>query len=402
MTPMDRACILKPDMRVLRTISHPLLVKIGFFCLVFGAGFFLFYHQASSKYNYISDLPGHLSYWQTLATDPLSVPHPLFHILVGLTSLVSGISLHISAAFVLACLTTSLALIIFFILKDACHGCGYTDVELLFVTFLMMTVSSAFIPGVVSNMYLGQGSPNVWHSATLLTVKPIAFLAVFLLFNRPDEHRGVAHYSATCALIILSILAKPSFIFVFLPSIWLFSALKGLLRLKPFLIFLLILSLTSLLVVGLQYYSVYHEGSVYAEQKATVVFDFLGVWSRYTRSVPVSIVLGIAFPLAVALANPRRVYENDALLLCWLMTLCGIVMGTTLAETGARYHHGNFIWSYRLAQQFVFVYSMAEFLKWDRQSTGRSWYAIIIAALSLHIISGMIYTVRIWSGDFYY
>jgi hypothetical protein len=187
-----------------------------------------------------------------------------------------------------------------------------------------------------------------------------------------------------------------------LPALWVLSALKGRLIDRPFLIFLLALSAGSLLAVGLQYYSVYYGGSVYAEQRATVVTDLLGVWSRYTKSVPVSIILGIAFPLSVVLASPRRVYENDSLLLCWLMTLCGVVMGATLAETGPRYHHANFMWSYRLAQQLVFVYSMAEFLKWDRRGVGSLRYAVVISALSLHIVSGMIYTVRIWRGDFYY
>jgi hypothetical protein len=314
---------------------------------------------------------------------------------------ISGVGFQYSSAFVLACLTTSLAFIIFLILKDSCRD-GYTDAELLFVTFLMMTVSSVFIPGMVANMYLGQGSPNIWHSATLLTVKPLAFLAVFILFNRPDDHKGVAHYAGIWVLIILSIFAKPSFIFMLLPALWVLSALKGRLIDRPFLIFLLALSAGSLLAVGLQYYSVYYGGSVYAEQRATVVTDLLGVWSRYTKSVPVSIILGIAFPLSVVLASPRRVYENDSLLLCWLMTLCGVVMGATLAETGPRYHHANFMWSYRLAQQLVFVYSMAEFLKWDRRGVGSLRYAVVISALSLHIVSGMIYTVRIWRGDFYY
>jgi len=122
----------------------------------------------------------------------------------------------------------------------------------------------------------------------------------------------------------------------------------------------------------------------------------------YTRNIPISIVFGLAFPLCVALANPKRIYENNSLMFCWLMTIFGIIIAATLAESGSRYHHGNFRWSYLIAQQLVFVFSMAEFLRWQKKAIGSFRYNVTAAALSLHVISGMIYTARIWSGGLYY
>ncbi len=86
-------------------------------------------------------------------------------------------------------------------------------------------------------------------------------------------------------------------------------------------------------------------------------------------------------------------------MICWLMAGFGIVMGATLAEQGPRYHHTNFMWSYRLAQQLLFVFSMAEFLRWSRESAGRVWYALITGALALHVFTGIVYAGRIWAGE---
>jgi len=84
------------------------------------------------------------------------------------------------------------------------------------------------------------------------------------------------------------------------------------------------------------------------------------------------------------------------------MTGFGILIAATIAESGKRYHHGNFTWSYVLAQQLIFVFSMIEFMKWHKKAVGSFWYNLTAAVLSLHIVSGMIYTVRIWSGGFYF
>jgi hypothetical protein len=382
--------------------ANEVLIRLVFFGFVFVSSFYLFYHQAFHETLYISDLPGHLEYCRDLAAHPLSVPHPLFHITVLFTSFVSGLGIKFSAAVALAGVTTSLAFVIFWILKSSLREQAYTDAELLFVTLLMMTVCSVFVPGLVGNFVLGQGSPNVWNSATLLAVKPLAFLAVFLLVNGDYGTDSGTHYVTGVIVAFLSILAKPSFIFVFLPALWVFAAIRRKLADKRFLFLLIVLSAISAVIVTLQFISVYHAASVYNEGPAGVKVDFLGVWSMYTRNVPLSIVFGLAFPLCVALANPKRIYENESLMLCWLMTVFGIIIAATLAESGRRYHHGNFRWSYLISQQLIFVFSMVEFLKWQEKTIGAFRYYVTAAALSLHIISGMIYTVRIWSGGFYY
>ena len=382
--------------------ANAVLIRLVFFGFVFFSSFYLFYHQAFHETLYISDLPGHLAYCRDLATHPLSVPHPLFHLTVLFTSSLSGLGIKYSAAVALAGVTTSLAIIIFRILKSSLREQAYTNPELLFVTLLMMTVSSVFVPGLVGNFVLGQGSPNVWNSATLLAVKPLAFLAVFLLVNGNKGTDSGTYYVTALIVTFLSILAKPSFIFVFLPALWVLAAITRKLTDRRFLSFLIGLSVISAVTVTLQFMSIYHGASVYNESDSGVKLDFLGVWSMYTQNVPLSIVLGLAFPLCVALANPKRIYENESLMLCWLMTIFGIVIAATLAESGRRYHHGNFRWSYLISQQLIFVFSMVEFLKWQKKAIGAFRDDVTAAALSLHIISGMIYTVRIWSGGFYY
>ena len=156
--------------------TRPALLKLALFGFVFGGSFYLYYNQAFHENLYISDLPGHLEYSRFLEAHPLSVPHPLFHVIVLITSWLSGLGINYSAAVALSGITTSLAAIIYWILKSCLgeeavtphHAQGhlkpggpiretYTDAELLFVVLLMMTVGSIFIPGPVKNMYLGRG-----------------------------------------------------------------------------------------------------------------------------------------------------------------------------------------------------------------------------------------------------
>jgi hypothetical protein len=380
------------------TTMSTTLVKLVFFGFIFGFSFYLFYNQAFHADRYLSDLPGHLENCGLLEKHPFAVPHPLFHAMVLCLSSLAGIGIEYSAVAVLAGITTALSCVIFWILKWTQAG-AYTEIELLFVVFLMLSVSAIYVPGLVQNIYMGQGSPNVWHSATLLAVKPLAFLSVFLLFKDHDSPKRDSHYAIVAILTLLSIFAKPSFVMIFLPALWVFTLVKGRLADRHFLHFLLSVSVLSSLAVAAQFLSVYHGESVYSDGKTEVVLDFLGVWSLYTKNWPLSLVLGLAFPLLVALANPKRVYENDSLLICWLMTGFGIIMGATLAEQGPRYHHTNFMWSYRLSQQLIFLFSMAEFLRWSKESAGRVWYALTAGALALHVFTGIIYAGRIWTGE---
>jgi hypothetical protein len=66
--------------------ARPALLKLAFFGFVFGGTFYLYYNQAFHENLYISDLPGHLEYLRVLGAHPLSVPHPLFHIIVLIIS----------------------------------------------------------------------------------------------------------------------------------------------------------------------------------------------------------------------------------------------------------------------------------------------------------------------------
>jgi phosphatidylglycerophosphate synthase len=84
------------------------------------------------------------------------------------------------------------------------------------------------------------------------------------------------------------------------------------------------------------------------------------------------------------------------------MTFFGILMAATLAEAGRRYHHANFIWSYRISQQLIFVFSTVEFLRWKKEAPRNFWFWLTAGVLALHIVSGMVYIGRIWSGGLYY
>jgi len=76
------------------------------------------------------------------------------------------------------------------------------------ITFIALTIGPFFWLNYYSKIYMGPGSPSVWHNVTLLTVKPLALLSVFytIKFFAFTQYR---YFFWAVAITLLSIFAKP-------------------------------------------------------------------------------------------------------------------------------------------------------------------------------------------------
>lgn len=52
-----------------------------------------------------------------------------------------------------------------------------------YITVMLTFVSATYVPWYNTKIYLGQGTINIWHNATYITVKPFVIVC-FLLFLR--------------------------------------------------------------------------------------------------------------------------------------------------------------------------------------------------------------------------
>jgi hypothetical protein len=268
----------------------------------------------------------------------------------------------------------------------------------------MLVAMPLLNPWRSEDIYLGQVSPNVWHNSTQIFALPFslaAFVTAVGLLRVPSKSRALLFG----ILIFSSTLAKPNYTLALLPvlGVTLLLVMHST-SIRPMrqiaIICLTFLPVTVLLVD--QYMLVFGSGGV---RKTSLVFAPLAVWGTFSASVPISIGLSIAGPLAAFLALPRKLWGDKALLLAWLVLAVSALQFALLAERfrdGTLSMDGNFAWGSYSAMFMVFVVSAISLARaYCDPSASRGRRAALFAAmfiLALHGGTGFYYLSRIVSG----
>ncbi|MCK5535354.1 MAG: hypothetical protein KAI79_00930 [Bacteroidales bacterium] len=389
-------------------------VKYFVWTLLYSVFLFLFYSQAYRPQNkYPSDLPAHINFINHLN----DIAHPLWHYCVIFISDILHISLqHAAIAF-----TSLLVLSIFIIINKILEFTLKNELQtitsstkqyiLLILSFALLTASAIYFPFFSTYIYLGQSACGIWHNVTLLMVKPFAFLSMFfsVLYI---QTKNTKFFILGLLLTVLSIFSKPNFILMFLPALYIFILyylyqeknipFKEFFKIntifnqnKHIFIYLFIITLVSFSILISQFLAIFG-GNNPIESK--IIVDFLGVWSVYTPNVGVSLFLIILFPLLTLIFI--RHTKSDFYVLSLIMFIISVIIYSVFAESGHRYHDGNFSWSMHIAYHIFFLFSTVEFLKgYNHLSTWKKY--LLSITFSLHIISGLFYFGRILSGFHY-
>lgn len=268
------------------------------------------------------------------------------------------------------------------------------------IALLMLVAMPLHSPGLAQGIYLGNVTPNVWHNSTQMFALPFglaAFVAAVALLRAPTRSRALL-----CGLLTLvSTMAKPNYTLALLPVLGL--ALLWTMRqagTRPVrqLAVICLASLPAVLLLGSQYLLVFGRNGV---RQTHLVVAPVAVWGTYSASIPVSIGLSMAGPLAVLLVLPRRWRHNEAMVLAWLVLGVSVLQLTLLAErlaSGAIAMDGNLFWGSYSAIFMVFVVSAVSLARAFLDGpTSRGRRAAMVAAavvLSLHAGSGIYYLVR--------
>ena len=273
-----------------------------------------------------------------------------------------------------------------------------------FLCILLGIAAAIYVPWFNKLPYLGQGSPNVWHNPTNNMVRPIGLLvfgltAIELARLKEDRFRSSARAAIvipSALLLVLSTLAKPSFVQIYYPAlflimlIWLFYS-KGA-NLKHCLQFFL-MCLPSLAVMILQYIRAFYSSNKDAGGVSIAPFRAAGF---YTDNVGISLLLVTAFPLFMLLVSllkrEFRVCDGFA----FLIFLSGLAERMLLVEEGSREYHGNFSWGYMLALYYLWFCAIRQYLAlWacGRKKSGPDIFLQVLASvlLALHVLSGIYY-----------
>ncbi|WP_147662906.1 hypothetical protein DSAG12_04145 [Promethearchaeum syntrophicum] len=186
----------------------------------------------------------------------------------------------------------------------------------------------------------------------------------------------------------------------------------------------------------MQFFSILHNGTT-ALNERKIIFDFFGVSSNYSKDPLFSLILLIAFPFSILLFY-KQSRKNQYLMFSWITFAFSLIPFYFFAEDGNKYLHVNFGWGRQIVIPVLFTFSIIEFLKIQKidckhhdenilknypQETSQTdkeiikeWFIfklmknhkekikIIVSwiLLILHLLSGLLYFYRIFSGMGYY
>lgn len=373
------------------------LKKLVFFSIVGFAYFFLFYKDAivcpQNSASALANMYQHIE----LALSWLNgafLPEPGWHILTIITAKLFGISL-LNAALIIQTIFTVITSILIFKILSSYLKDKYSENFLLLFTAALMLVIAIYVPGFSWNMYLGQGNPNMVNSVTLTMVKPFMLICIifFLNLEKSEIFKDIYKYSGfLCISLFISVFVKPFFALVFIPSLVIYLVLVRL-KNKKLYFYLFIVLLPSIVALIWQAYNVLIAQGV--GYKSGILINPFYVWQTVTPNIPVSILLAIAFPLAVFFLNPKNVLKNEGLVIAWIMVIVGILEYSLLMETVNTFAF-NWLWGYNLALLVVFIFSSIEFLTFFKDPRPKKFLLktgmfFTTTLFLLHLISGIIY-----------
>ncbi|NOR59009.1 MAG: hypothetical protein GQ474_10855 [Sulfurimonas sp.] len=373
-------------------VKNEHLAHAAFYTIFFLTAIFLISHHLYGEYP--CDTRSHLNAIQLFMDGKSYIPHPLWHLSVYYISYIT-VEIKLAAILFTSFLMTGWVLIIHRILYHffcESNQCTYNSYQLLMILTVIVLIGPAYFPLYNDYIYKGIGSPNVWHNATLFTVKPFALLTVFFSVLGL-KYDNIKYYILAVVFFVVSMFAKPSFAIVFIPALVIYFILKKEYANKK-LIFICLTLVIFLLIVGYQFIS------AYGSSDSKIIIDFLGVWSTKHPNVLFAIFTALFFPLMFLLLSYKISLKDDWIVFSWIMMIISIFYFATFAEEGPRYKAGNFGWGYQISLSILYIFSIISFMRIRKKVIYYKRY-ILYAILFYQWGIGVFYIGKILNGLHY-
>jgi len=373
--------------------------------VVFFIGILVFTYQALKMK---TDIVLHAELISSFVNEVFFMPNPLYYVVVGLVAFWQSemFGLLVASAFILSLalagkyyLTTEI-MAKWLGVKSQGNAVAYKWI--LSSCFFLLFIFCLPVPGF--NWYIGQFPPNVWHNSTTIVLMPFA-IALFYYSSRFLDQPDYKLLKPITILIVLNLLIKPSFFFVFAP---IFSLLclywYGF---SKHTVYAGLAVFFGGCIMGLQYYGLYYyHDPIYDEltlgNDASVKIGWLHVWNEFSPNILLSIVNSLLIPIAFLIGYPH-VIKNDRRIqyaLCLLVT--GLLIFSIFYETGGREFHGNFFWQTIIANFMLHFVVLAAFLKLkliEPQFSKYDYFLVIVFILESFV--GILYVLKLPFYSFY-
>jgi hypothetical protein len=244
------------------------------------------------------------------------------------------------------------------------------------------------------SIYLGQIAPTVWHNATTILAMPAVIALFYAGLKCLDDPRS-RNVGLTAGLCLLAAAIKPNYVLAWLPVFAPWFCINAYARRVP----LQRLAAQAAMLVAPTAVLLLAQGLAVASYlDSKVIVAPFGVWALYSPHPMASLLLSVAFPLAVLALYRKPILRGAGPLLAWLVFAVAMLQLIFLAEDGARFSHGNFFWGAYMALYMLFLTSADVVIR--QPATWRS--TIVLSILTLHVASGAYFYGRIVSGLGYF
>ncbi len=382
---------------------------IYFAAIAVYAGFlaFLFYNQLMPLHNgnalYESDTAVHVSfavydgYYHSLAAFIYLFFAKLFGLKVGIVLITA--TLTAVTAFAIP-LTAKL-------IRELLKRSGYTipNWTILLISFLANIHTAFYVSAVNKQHYIGYQCANMWHNSTYLFMRFFAILTVIAfikLYEDYEEGPQPGEWLVFTLLLTVTTGFKASFLTVFAPVMALLL-IRDLLYGEKFKRVFSI-GMTVVLPIGVMILqSIVMAGSGGSNGYAFMPFYALKMRGDHPK---VSLILSVAFLLAVFFIHLTDFFKDKFYLWTLVMWVVGLLEVFLFAETGARSLDSNFMWGYSISLFFAFIMSMVKLCRdiFDKRTgTVKRILCFAAAAVMLwHVISGVWYFALLLTGVTYF
>lgn len=276
----------------------------------------------------------------------------------------------------------------------------------LLLCFAILDPYSLF---VIKKIYITKFVPHVWHNSTIIALFPFALLLFWKQLKLFDVEKSLALNDILLVnvLVLINLLIKPSFIFAYAPITFIYflvnfkrrvSIKDYFLRLTPFIIILI--------VVAIQYYLIYtqQEGSFFNEESSIILTSPFKMMAHFVPYyfIPFSIFLSFLLPIVTYLSYNEIVHYKPFKYALYL-TIFAILISTFIMEQGPRATHGNFLWQNIICTYLLFLSTISFIINnISSKSSLSKKDKFILIILALHVISGILYLLKILYTQSYY
>ncbi|WP_397451931.1 hypothetical protein [Pseudomonas sp. NA-150] len=345
-----------------------------------------------------TDMWVHLEYAQQIgALSDIKSPHFLYQLLLKLLHFIFGISYENATVLALALCYGGMAAIL-------CYSFHKTSVNkskfwiLVLIPSTVLIASHIFIQSAFQhNFYYGYVAPIVYHNPTQNLSKLISLLIMTIYYSviisNSATRKGLLKL-ALPILIILSALAKPSFLIVFLPcaaAVELYRFIFSSRRQAVYNFILIAMpAVTALIFQYLMTFSSPQAGN----GLAFAPFLVYGGASDVISKLPGALLFPLV-TLCIAVATRRL---TPRLIFSWFMLVVGLGISFCVVESGPRMMQGNFAWT---GQTVIFLlYAESAFFLFS-QPFNRAWAGW--TALIPHVACGVVWFIAptLFSADLF-